>query len=122
MYLTPFYKTARLASMALMALSALSACDIRVESQEEQSSPLSVNIERTGFLKASELLEASGLQASHVQPGHFFVHNDEGPPRLYVINAEGANLGHVTVYQRAPYATTADVLAAPLNHALIRAD
>ncbi len=54
-------------------------------------------MEQTGWLAAQNLMEASGLQASFSQPGHFFVHNDDGRPELFVINEKGANLGVVSI-------------------------
>lgn len=56
-----------------------------------------VTIERTGFLKQDRLLEASGMHASRSHNGDFFVHNDEGSPRIYVIDEKGTDLGSVTV-------------------------
>ena len=51
-----------------------------------------VTVERTGFLSAGQLMEASGLLASHARNGDFFVHNDDGEPELYAINQRGAHL------------------------------
>ena len=56
-----------------------------------------VTIERTGYLKQGKLLEASGIQASRSHKGDFFVHNDEGSPRIYVIDEKGSDLGSITV-------------------------
>ena len=56
-----------------------------------------VTIERTGYLKQDRLLEASGMHASRSHLGDFFVHNDEGRPRIYVIDESGSDLGSFTV-------------------------
>lgn len=54
-------------------------------------------IERSGWLAADSLLEASGLQASHSRKGDFFVHNDDGRPLIYAIDETGADLGAVSI-------------------------
>ncbi len=59
--------------------------------------PQPVSVEQTGYLANRQLIEASGLQASHARAGDFFVHNDEGEPLLYAINETGANLGQVYI-------------------------
>ena len=88
---------ARFFILALASLLLTSACEPDPGEQQGQPPQTSVSIERTGFLKADKLLEASGLQASHSREGDFFVHNDEGPPRIYAINEKGANLGHISI-------------------------
>lgn len=42
-------------------------------------------------------METSGMQASHLRVGDFFVHNDDGGPLIYAINEKGANLGQVSI-------------------------
>ncbi len=54
-------------------------------------------MERTGWLASDEIMEASGMQASHSRAGDFFVHNDEGEPVLYAIDESGADLGSVAI-------------------------
>jgi hypothetical protein len=84
-FLTPF------------AVLLLTACKPEVPQQLNGSESSPVTIERTGWLKSDNLLEASGMQASYSREGDFFLHNDEGKPRLYVIDEAGTNLGHITI-------------------------
>jgi len=55
------------------------------------------SVEQTGFLASRELIEASGMQASHSRAGDFFVHNDDGQPVIYAINESGSDLGQVSI-------------------------
>jgi hypothetical protein len=81
---------------AFLAVLLLSGCDGRTDDPgDADAGP--VSIERTGFLKKDSLIEASGMQASWSHDGDFFVHNDEGRPRLYVIDETGSNLGSVYI-------------------------
>jgi len=52
---------------------------------------------QTGWLASSQLMEASGLQASHARAGDFFVHNDSGEPLLYGIDETGRDLGTIAI-------------------------
>lgn len=85
LYLVPF------------VLLLFTACEKTEQKRQAESAPSTASIERTGWLKADNLLEVSGMQASHSREGDFFVHNDEGKPRLYVIDETGASLGHITI-------------------------
>lgn len=44
-------------------------------------------------VQAAGLAESSGVAASRVQPGVFFTHDDDGPPRLYAFDASGSVVG-----------------------------
>jgi hypothetical protein len=49
-------------------------------------------------LENPEIRESSGLAPSRVRPGAFFTHNDSGhPPRLYLFDLTGADLGSFDV-------------------------
>ena len=74
---------------ACLALFLLPACDQESASDDGEDSARTVTVERTGFLSAGQLMEASGLQASHARAGDFFVHNDDGEQDLYAINHPG---------------------------------
>lgn len=52
---------------------------------------------QTGWLASSQLMETSGLQASHARAGDFFVHNDSGEPLLYGIDETGRDLGTIAI-------------------------
>ena len=56
-----------------------------------------VTVERTGWLASNQLREASGLQASFGRDGDFFLHNDEGKPRIFAIDSSGADLGQIII-------------------------
>lgn len=81
---------------ALITSLLLPACGQQSGGRDTEKTE-SVTIVRTGFLKQDSLLEASGMHASRAHDGDFFVHNDEGSPRLYVIDEKGSDLGHITV-------------------------
>ena len=83
--------------MLFLILSVLAACDTKTEKQPAKAEILPVTMERTGWLSADELMEASGMQASHAYAGDFFVHNDEGEPVLYAIDETGADHGSVLI-------------------------
>jgi len=81
-----------------IVLLILSACKPQAENltlEIDTESP--VSIVQTGYLKSKHLLEASGMHASRTRVGDFFVHNDEGKPRIYAIDETGKNVGHVTI-------------------------
>lgn len=50
-----------------------------------------------GQLGDDDLDEASGIAISHKAPGLYWIVDDDGPPRLYAVDATGAGLGHVDV-------------------------
>lgn len=54
-------------------------------------------MEQTGWLASDQIMEASGMQASHSYAGDFFVHNDEGEPVLFAIDESGADLGSISI-------------------------
>ncbi len=89
------YKTPLL--IPAFALLLLSACDPQAQQKTTPKAPPPVVIERTGYLDADELNEASGLQASFSHAGDFFVHNDDGPTVLYAIDETGNDLGVVSI-------------------------
>jgi hypothetical protein len=84
-------------SLLVLAIFLLAACDRQAGQESAESEPLPVSMERTGWLASDEIMEASGMQASHARLGDFFIHNDEGEPVLYAIDESGADLGSVTI-------------------------
>lgn len=83
--------------MLFLTLFALASCDAQTDKQPTETEILPITMERTGWLSADELMEASGMQASHGHEGDFFVHNDEGEPVLYAIDETGADHGSVLI-------------------------
>jgi len=87
--------------MSLLAtvptLLLMTACEPQTGQPESASTPPPVKLEQTGWLASGELMEASGLQASHARAGDFFVHNDGGEPLLYAIDETGRDLGAISV-------------------------
>jgi hypothetical protein len=64
----------------------VSACDLYGE------------IEQTGTITSTELVEASGMAASRTTPNVLWSHNDSrGEPTLYAFAPDGTDLGGVTV-------------------------
>jgi len=88
-------RTSLLATFAALLL--LNACKPQTGRQETASTPPPVTMVQTGWLASGELMEASGLQASHARAGDFFVHNDSGQPLLYAIDETGRDLGTIAV-------------------------
>ena len=62
-----------------------------------QGESAKLHFSRPGALQSADIDEASGLQASHDHPGLFWVHDDDGPPRVWAIDQSGADLGHFDV-------------------------
>lgn len=63
---------------------------------------LGAEIRATGALVNAELTEASGLAASRLHDGVFYVHNDSGgAPQFFAIDATGADLGTYVVNEAA---------------------
>jgi len=87
----------RILFLSAAFLLLLSACDIQTDEQAEISPPPPVSMERTGYLSAKKLDETSGMQASYAHGGDLFVHNDDGKPRIYVIDQSGKDLGKLAV-------------------------
>ena len=83
--------------LLVFALFNLVSCDMQNGQEPPESIPLPVSMERTGWLASDDIMEASGMQASHGHAGDFFVHNDEGEPILYAIDESGADLGYITI-------------------------
>ena len=84
-------------SPLVLAIFILTACEQKAAHQTAETGSVPVTMERTGWLKSDDLMEASGMQASFSRDGDFFVHNDEGEPVLYVIDESGANLGSISI-------------------------
>jgi hypothetical protein len=80
-----------------LAIFILTACDTQTGKQSAETRTLPLSMERTGWLAADELMEASGMQASFGREGDFFVHNDEGEPVLYAIDETGADHGSMII-------------------------
>jgi hypothetical protein len=80
-----------------MAIFLLGACDPQTDHQTAENKAQPVAMEQTGWLASDQVMEASGMQASHSYAGDFFVHNDEGEPVLYAIDESGADLGSISI-------------------------
>ncbi len=63
-------------------------------------------------VQASGLSESSGVAASRVQPGVFFTHDDDGPPRLFAFDTSGTLLATYDVPD-AENVDWEDIAAAP---------
>ncbi|NND43792.1 MAG: hypothetical protein HKN58_00610 [Xanthomonadales bacterium] len=63
----------------------------------EPGEQASATILVTGSLRNPALDEASGLRASQREDGVYFLHNDDGEPRLYAIDKQGQSLGDFTI-------------------------
>ncbi len=85
------------AGPTVLALLLLTACELHTGDQAADAEPSPVSIVQTGWLASDELMEASGMQASHSYAGDFFVHNDGGEPLLYAIDESGADLGTIEI-------------------------
>ncbi len=83
--------------LAAFLLALLPACDVQNDRQTDQASAPTVSLKRMGYLDASQINEASGMQASFSNNGAYFVHNDEGRSLLYVIDENGNDLGDVSI-------------------------
>lgn len=84
-------------SLLVLAIFIVPACDRQAGQDPVETEMLPVTMERTGWLASDDIMEASGMQASHARAGDFFVHNDEGEPVLYAIDESGADLGSITI-------------------------
>ncbi len=93
------YAPVKYAIVTLLMFSALalSGCDLQTENVTPSPSEAPVTMELTGRLGARKLDEASGLHASRASIGDYFVHNDGGRPRVYVIDQNGFDLGHISI-------------------------
>lgn len=74
---------------------ALSACEPHTESRDTSAAPPRVTLKMMGIIEENKLIEASGLQASRSNEGHFFSHNDDGKSEIFVLSETGADLGKV---------------------------
>ena len=54
-------------------------------------------VHAVGHLQDGAIDEASGIAASRKTAGVFWLIDDDGPPRLYAIDATGTSLGHVDI-------------------------
>lgn len=81
----------------VFALNFLNACEPQSSNPDTESTRPPVTAVQTGWLASGELMEVSGLQASHARAGDFFVHNDSGEPLLYAIDETGRDLGTIEV-------------------------
>lgn len=79
------------------SLCLLSACDGQQGDTHSADASGFASIERSGYLAAGDLIEASGMQASHSRDGDYFLHNDEGLPLLYAIDETGKDLGRIEI-------------------------
>jgi len=84
-------------SMLFLAIFTFTACDMQNGEQASETETSPVTMVRTGWLASDNLMEASGIQASHTREGDFFVHNDEGEPVLYAIDESGADHGSMLI-------------------------
>jgi hypothetical protein len=73
----------------LAAVLLLPACGERA--------PGPASITRAGFIQDSSLDEASGMQSGALNPGVYFVHNDDGQPVVYAMDGGGRDLGRFRV-------------------------
>lgn len=83
--------------LLVLAILTLPACDMQTGQKHTETTSPPVTMNRTGWLASDEIMEASGMQASHVRVGDFFVHNDEGEPILYAIDESGTDLGSILI-------------------------
>lgn len=81
----------------VLATVLVTACDQPGNQKKPDEDMQPVSMERTGWLKNDDLLEASGMMASFSREGDFFLHNDEGEPVLYAIDEAGDHLGSVEI-------------------------
>jgi hypothetical protein len=75
--------------LAILKLPLLAGCDTQMAS--------SATIRISGSIANPDLDEASGMAPSHYHEGLYFLHNDDGEPRLYATNRTGADLGTFTI-------------------------
>jgi hypothetical protein len=74
-----------------LLLTLLSGCDQHVEQAAR------AGILQTGTIENPKIDEASGLQASQLNPGAYFVHNDDGPAVIYAMSESGVSLGKFSI-------------------------
>lgn len=75
----------------------LSACDMQADSGSAKTIPPPVALTNMGVIEAEKLKEASGLQASRSNDGHFFSHNDDGKSEIFMLNETGGDLGKMEI-------------------------
>jgi hypothetical protein len=79
-------------SMRISILTCVSAlCVLSGCSQE--NSPSGASKPPGAVIANVAVDEASGLQASRLHPGTWFVHNDDGAPRVFAMSTQGEDLG-----------------------------
>lgn len=101
-------------AICAILLFSLSACDHGNNGSDAQEPTTAVELIQAGWLDASDINEASGIQASYSQPGTFFIHNDDGPPLLYVIDSSGNDLGAVFI-EPAKITDWEDITSVPVD-------
>ena len=63
------------------------------------TAPLFADGEDVGTVGYHEIVEASGLAASHIHPGYLYTHNDHGDgAHIYVINTSGHHEATITLH------------------------
>jgi len=87
----------RASTLLILTAFLLLACDLQTNHQAAEPGATRVSMEQTGWLASGDIMEASGMKASHTREGDFFVHNDEGEPVLYAVDETGADLGLMTI-------------------------
>ena len=85
---SPMIKTTTLLVLSAL-LTFLGACNY----EESETA----GILRTGTIENTSLDEASGLQSSGLNPGVYFLHNDDGHPRIFAMDSKGGDLGSFIV-------------------------
>jgi len=101
-------------AICVALLFCLPACDLKSPGTEDQAETTGVKLIQAGWLDASDIKEASGIQASFSQPGTYFVHNDDAPPLLYVIDSSGNDLGAVYI-EPAKITDWEDITSVPVD-------
>ncbi|KAA9133087.1 hypothetical protein F3N42_01625 [Marinihelvus fidelis] len=86
-------KTAFSLTLCLLVLAAASGCE-RVDSDTNPD----IRFRESGPVQNPELDEISGLQASLRNPGVLWVHNDDGPARVFALGADGSDLGYFDIH------------------------
>lgn len=95
-------------------LFSLNACDLHGPGIDDHVKTTGVELIQTGWLDASDIKEASGMQASFSHPGTYFIHNDDAPPLLYVIDSSGNDLGAVFI-EPAKITDWEDIASVPVD-------
>jgi len=78
----------------LLTIAVVCAC---TPADETAGQPAGRTSSLVGNLEDKKIDEASGLARSQIDPGQFWVVNDDGPAVLHAIDSTGAELGHVKI-------------------------